>query len=111
MRIFDLVDVLEEDALTEFGHVMMIGYGSRQKEERSMDNTKLARINELARKSKAEGLTSAERQEQALLRSEYLEAVRRNLKGQLDNIDIVNKDGSVENLGKKYEERYGKKGN
>ncbi|MFR2956254.1 MAG: DUF896 domain-containing protein, partial [Lachnospiraceae bacterium] len=36
-----------------------------------MDNTKLARINELARKSKAEGLTSAERQEQALLRSEY----------------------------------------
>ena len=76
-----------------------------------MDNTKLARINELARKSKAEGLTSAERQEQALLRSEYLEAVRRNLKGQLDNIDIVNKAGSVENLGKKYEERYGKKGN
>ena len=60
-----------------------------------MDNTKLARINELARKSKAEGLTSAERQEQALLRSEYLEAVRRNLKGQLDNIDIVNKDGSI----------------
>ena len=57
-----------------------------------MDNTKLARINELARKSKAEGLTSAERQEQALLRSEYLEAVRRNLKGQLDNIDIVNKE-------------------
>ena len=76
-----------------------------------MDNTKLARINELARKSKAEGLTSAERQEQALLRSEYLEAVRRNLKGQLDNIDIVNKDGSIENLGKQYEERYGKKGN
>ena len=34
-----------------------------------MDNTKLARINELARKSKAEGLTSAERQEQALLGS------------------------------------------
>ena len=32
-----------------------------------MDNTKLARINELARQSKAEGLTSAERQEQALL--------------------------------------------
>lgn len=76
-----------------------------------MDRIKLARINELARKSKAEGLTSAERQEQALLRSEYLEAVRRNLKGQLDNIDIKNKDGSIENLGKMYEERYGKKGN
>ena len=60
-----------------------------------MDNTKLARINELARKSKAEGLTSAERQEQALLRSEYLEAVRRNLKGQLDNIDIVDRKSVV----------------
>ena len=76
-----------------------------------MDNTKLARINELARKSKAEGLTSAERQEQALLRSEYLEAVRRNLKGQLDNIDIKEKDGTIVNLGEKYGAKHGKKGN
>lgn len=76
-----------------------------------MDNSKLARINELARKSKAEGLTSAERQEQALLRSEYIEAVRRNLRGQLNNIDILNKDGTIENLGEKYGEKYGKKGN
>lgn len=71
-----------------------------------MDNLKLARINELARKSKAEGLTEAERQEQAELRREYIEAVRRNLRGQLDNIDIVNKEGKIENLG----EKYGKKG-
>ena len=76
-----------------------------------MDNTKLARINELARKSKAEGLTSAERQEQALLRSEYLEAVRRNLKGQLDNIDIKEKDGTIVNLGEKNGAKHGKKGN
>ena len=76
-----------------------------------MDNTKLARINELARKSKAEGLTSAERQEQALLRSEYLEAIRRNLKGQLDNIDIKEKDGTIVNLGEKYGAKHGKKGN
>lgn len=71
-----------------------------------MDNLKLARINELARKSKAEGLTESERQEQALLRQEYIEAVRRNLRGQLDNIDVINKDGQIENLG----EKYGKKG-
>ena len=68
-----------------------------------MDNTKLARINELARKSKAEGLTSAERQEQALLRSEYLEAVRRNLKGQLDNTYIVDEKGNKTKLQKKGE--------
>lgn len=75
-----------------------------------MDSTKLARINELARKSKAEGLTGQERREQAMLRSEYLEAIRGNLKSQLDHIDILNKDGSIENLGEKYEARYGKNG-
>ncbi|MCD8075801.1 MAG: DUF896 domain-containing protein [Lachnospiraceae bacterium] len=72
-----------------------------------MDPSKLQRINELARRAKAEGLTEAERREQALLRQEYIEAVRRNLRGQLDNIDVVNPDGSIENLG----EKYGKKGN
>ena len=72
-----------------------------------MDVKKLKRINELARKSKAEGLTRAEQEEQAELRREYIEAVRMNLKAQLDNIDIKEKDGSVTNLG----ERYGKKGN
>ena len=53
-----------------------------------MDEKKLKRINELARKSKAEGLTRAEQEEQAELRREYIEAVRMNLKAQLDNIDI-----------------------
>lgn len=72
-----------------------------------MDELKLRRINELARKSKAEGLTESERQEQAELRREYIEAIRRNLRGQLDNIDVINKDGKIENLG----EKYGKKGN
>ncbi len=77
----------------------------------AIDEKTLARINELARKSKAEGLTTEERREQALLRSEYLAAVRANLKSQLDNIDVINKDGSVENLGQRYQEVYGKKGN
>lgn len=66
----------------------------------------LARINELARKSKAEGLTEAEAKEQKELRQRYIEAVRSNLRGQLNNIDIINKDGKIENLG----EKYGKKG-
>ncbi len=72
-----------------------------------MAEININRINELARKSKAEGLTAAEREEQAELRRAYIEAVRRNLRGQLDNIDILNKDGKIENLG----EKYGKKGN
>lgn len=67
---------------------------------------KLARINELARKAKAEGLTSAETKERDELRREYIEAVRANLRGQLNNINIQELDGSITNLG----EKYGKKG-
>ena len=60
------------------------------------------RINELARKSKAEGLTEEEKAEQAKLRQEYIAAVRLNLRTQLDNINILEKDGSITNLGEKY---------
>ena len=63
---------------------------------------KIARINELYHKSKAEGLTAAEKEEQAILRKEFVASVRNNLKSQLDNIDIKNPDGSIENLGEKY---------
>ncbi|MDY3920007.1 MAG: DUF896 domain-containing protein [Candidatus Limivivens sp.] len=72
-----------------------------------MKAEKIQRINELARKSKAEGLTEAEKKEQAELRREFIEAFRTNLRSQLDNIDIQEKDGSIVNLG----EKYGKKGN
>lgn len=67
-----------------------------------MNEEKIARINELSRKSKAEGLTEAEKQEQTILRQEFIASFRNNLKAQLDNIDVVNPDGSVENLGEKY---------
>lgn len=67
-----------------------------------MNEEKIARINELYRKSKAEGLTEEEKKEQDLLRKEYIANVRKNLKAQLDNIDMVNEDGSVENLGEKH---------
>ena len=68
-----------------------------------MDPQKIARINELYRRSKAEDLTDAEKKEQKLLRLEYIEAVRMNLRGQLNNIDIKEQDGSVVNLGEKYD--------
>ena len=67
-----------------------------------MEKQKINRINELYRKSKAEGLTEAERKEQKLRREEYINLVRRNLRGQLNNIDIEEKDGTIVNLGEKY---------
>ena len=67
-----------------------------------MDDKMINRINELYRKSKAEGLTSAEAEEQAVLRRQYIDAFKRNLRGQLNNIDIKEKDGSITNLGEKY---------
>lgn len=70
-----------------------------------MNESRIARINELYHKSKAEGLTSAEKEEQAKLRAEYLADIRANIRGQLNNIDIVNPDGTVENLGEKYGKR------
>ena len=66
-----------------------------------MEKEKIDRINELYRKSKAEGLSDAERKEQKILRQEYLELVRRNLRGLLNNIDVEEKDGTVVNLGEK----------
>ncbi len=63
---------------------------------------KIARINELYRKSKAEGLTEEEKKEQGRLRSEYVANVRASLRGQLNQIDIQEKDGSITNLGEKY---------
>lgn len=49
---------------------------------------KLARINELAHKSRETSLTEAEKTEQALLRREYIDAVKANLKAQLDMIVV-----------------------
>lgn len=61
----------------------------------------LDRINELYKKSKNEGLTEAEKKEQAGLRKKYIASVRNNLRGQLDNISIVEEDGSITDLSKK----------
>lgn len=65
-----------------------------------MEQSKIDRINELARKSKSAGLTEAERAEQAMLRKEFLSAIRADLKRSLDNIDFVDEDGNVTPAGK-----------
>lgn len=66
---------------------------------------KIKRINELYHKSQAESLTEEERAEQAALRAEYVANVRANLRGQLDNISIKEKDGCITNLGEQRARR------
>ena len=72
-----------------------------------METAKIERINELYRKSKAEGLTEEEKKEQQILRREYVDAFTRNLRGQLNNISIKEKDGYITNLGEKYGQKKG----
>jgi UPF0291 protein CBFG_05335 len=67
-----------------------------------MKQEKIDRINELAIKQKSIGLTEEEKKEQADLRKEYLEAIRESMRANLNNIFIVEKDGSVTDLGKKF---------
>ena len=55
-----------------------------------------------ARKAKTQELTPEEKKEQHKLRKEFIASVRMNLRSQLDNINIQEKDGSITNLGEKY---------
>ena len=64
-------------------------------------NEVIARINELAAKNKAEGLTEAELEERAKLRRIYIDSVTGNLKGHLENTYIVRPDGTKEKVTKK----------
>ena len=57
-----------------------------------MTDEKIARINYLAKKSKTEGLTDAEKAEQKALRDEYRAAFRRSLESQLKNVEFVDAD-------------------
>ena len=66
-----------------------------------MEQSRIARINALAHKAKTEGLTPEEIAERDALRKEYVAAIRANLRGQLDNIVIVEQDGSKHRLQKK----------
>lgn len=60
-----------------------------------MTQEKIARINELAHKSKNGGLTEAEKAEQQALRQEYLEDVKANFRAQMENTSIKEPDGTI----------------
>lgn len=67
-----------------------------------MNQKGIDRINELARKAKSpEGLTPAEEEERAMLRSEYIQSFRASLKSQLDNTYIVDEKGKKRKLRQK----------
>ena len=67
-----------------------------------MDQKRIDRINALYHKSQAVGLTEEEKEEQARLRKEYIEIIRRNMRANLNSISIQEADGSITDLGKKY---------
>ena len=64
-------------------------------------NEVIARINELAKKAKTEGLTEEETAERDKLRRIYIDSVKANLVGQLENTTIVYPDGSRKKVTKK----------
>jgi len=57
-----------------------------------MEQAKIDRINALAKKSKSVGLTPEEKEEQAILRKEFLEDFRAGFKQQLDRIEFVDEE-------------------
>lgn len=67
-----------------------------------MEQSKIDRINELARKQKSpEGLTPEEKEEQALLREEYIAGFRASMRGILDNTYVQYPDGTKKKVEKK----------
>ena len=66
-----------------------------------MEQTKLDRINELARLAKERELTEAEQTERAALRKEYIEDMKSSLRAQLERTSIKEPDGTIHKLAKK----------
>ena len=71
------------------------------KKGKNMEQAKIDRINELARKSRAEGLSEEEQQEQQALRREYIDAMKNSLHTTLKNTVIVRPDGTRQKVEKR----------
>ena len=67
----------------------------------------IQRINELYYKSQKEGLSEEEKQEQKQLRQVYIDSVKNNLRGQLENMEIERPDGTIEKVTKKLRDSKG----
>lgn len=66
-----------------------------------MNQEKIDRINELYKKQKAGTMTPEEKEEQAALRSEYIAAIRNNIRQTLDHTSIQEPDGTIRKLQRK----------
>ena len=66
-----------------------------------MEKSKMERISFLSRKQRSEGLSEAEKQEQALLRKEYIDEIKGNLRSSLDNVYTLYEKGNETKLKKK----------
>lgn len=66
-----------------------------------MDEKKIARINELAAKARADELSPEEKEERELLRAEYIAAYKKSLVNHLNNVRIVDEKGNKTPLKKK----------
>lgn len=66
-----------------------------------MEQSKIDRINFLAKKSRTEELTPEEKEEQATLRREYIDSFKRSLVGQLENTYIVDEKGNKKKVERK----------
>lgn len=69
-----------------------------------MEQAKIDRINELYRKSQSEGLTEAEKAEQAVLRREYIDSYKRSLVNELEHTYIVDEKGNKRKVSRKDKE-------
>ena len=65
----------------------------------TMDET-IQRINESYHKSQSVGLTEDEKIEQRALRQKYIDSIKGNLRGQLENMSIQRPDGTIEKVKK-----------
>lgn len=63
-----------------------------------MKDSDINRINELYHKSKSTGLTDEEKKEQDTLRKAYIASIRKNIRASLENVSVVEKDGSITHL-------------
>lgn len=72
-----------------------------------MTEEMIGRINFLYNKAKTEGLTEAEKEEQASLRADYIKAMRENVRAHLNSITIEDEDGNRTKLSEKYGDKKG----
>ena len=76
----------------------------------TITNEQIARINELARKKKAEGLTEAETAEQTELRRIYIESVKANFRSQVETIKVIDEETGEDVTPEKIKEAQRKNG-